>query len=208
MRSVGEYLKSIRLQKGISRKDLERETKIRMSFIDAIEEGHWETLPDYAVVNGFVKNIASYLGEDSYKVLAMLRRDYPPKNVPINPKPDVSKSFSWSPKFTFLVGIGIVILVLVSYLTFQYVNFIKAPSLIINTPTENQIINEKIISVSGRTDPEATIKINNQPVLVSESGDFVTEIEVSKETGEIIVHAKSRAGKETVVTRKIKVEFK
>jgi cytoskeletal protein RodZ len=208
MRSVGEYLKSIRQEKGISRKDLERETKIRMSFIDAIEEGHWEMLPDYTVVNGFVKNIASYLGEDSYKILAMLRRDYPPKVVPINPKPDVSKSFSWSPKLTFLMGMGMVVLVLVSYLSFQYINFIKAPGLTVSSPTENELLNIKTISVTGKTDPESTIKINNQPVLVSESGDFVTEIEVSKETAEIIVIAKSRAGKETVVARKIRVELK
>lgn len=207
MRSVGEYLKSVRLSKGISGEDLERETKIKKSFIQAIEEGHWENLPDFAVVTGFVKSIASYLGEDGNKVTAMLRRDYPPKVVSINPKPDVFKTFSWGPKLTFVLGILIVALILVGYLVFQYINFVKAPRLSVSNPKENEIVNKKTLLVSGKTDPEATIKVNNQPVLVSEDGGFTTEIEVSKETGEVLVISKSRAGKETRVVRKIKVEL-
>jgi len=208
MRTVGQYLKEIRLLKGVSRKDLERQTKIKKDFIDAIEEGRWEDLPDYAVVAGFVKNIASFLGESPSKTLAMFRRDYPPKDLSVNPKPDVSKTFSWGPKLTFLLGIGIIILALAGYLVFQYISFVKAPGLKLSSPEENQLVSQKNLLVSGKTNPEATVKANNQPILVSESGEFRAEVEVSEETAEVMVIAKSRAGKETVIRRKIKVEIK
>jgi len=208
MKNVGEYLKEVREQLGISLENLEKETKIKKIFIEAIEEGHWEDLPDYAVTSGFVKNIASYLEEDPMKVLAMFRRDYPPQNLPINPKPDVSKTFTWGPKLTFLLGIGFVILVLISYLTFQYISFIKSPSLDVFNPKENDVIKNTLLTVNGKTDAEATIVVNNQLVLVGDDGKFNTEIEVVKETSEVNVVAKSRAGKETYVTRKIKVEIK
>lgn len=208
MRNVSEYLKGLRLSKGISRRELEAKTKIKTPFIEAIEEGRWDSLPDYTVVVGFIKNIASQFSEDPQKVLAMLRRDYPLKTAPVNPKPDVSKAFSWGPKMTFLTGVGVLALILIGYLAFQYAGFVKAPYLRVDVPVENETVSQKNLTVSGKTDPEATVKINNQPVLISEDGNFKTEIEVSKETGEVVIVTKSRAGKETKITRKIKVEVK
>ncbi len=61
--------------------------------------------------------------------------------------------------------------------------------------------------VTGKTDSDATVLVNNQPSLVSDEGEFATEIELSRETTEIQVQAKSRSGKVTELKRKIKVEL-
>ena len=55
----------------------------------------------------------------------------------------------------------------------------------------------------GETDPEASIIVNNQPVIVEENGRFETEIEIFEGTREIIVVSKSRSGKISTLTRKI-----
>ena len=44
--------------------------------------------------------------------------------------------------------------------------------------------------------------------IVGEDGTFETEIEIFEGTGEVVVVAKSRSGKETVVARKIKPELR
>jgi len=207
MNTIGSLLKDARVRKRFSLAKLETETKIKKDFIQAVEEENWQALPDYSVVVGFVKNVANYLGVKERSAVALLRRDYPPQKLSINPKPDVSKQFIWSPKLTFLVGVGIVIALILGYLGFQYAGFISPPPLSLTQPQEGQVVGGVSVTVSGKTNPEATVKANNQPILVSEDGAFTAEVEIFKGTSEIVVTATSRSGKETTLRRNIKPEL-
>lgn len=207
MNTVGGLLKDARVKKRYSLARLESETKIKKDFIRAVEEEDWQALPDYPVVVGFVKNIANYLGLKEMSAVALLRRDYPPQKLSINPKPDVSKQLFWSPKMTFLVGVGVVIAVILGYLGFQYAGFVSPPPLSLSQPQEGQVVGSASVTVSGKTNPEATVKANNQPILVNEDGTFTGEVEIFKGTSEIVVSATSRSGKETTVRRNIKPEL-
>ncbi|HJX59181.1 hypothetical protein A2V61_03640 [Candidatus Woesebacteria bacterium RBG_19FT_COMBO_47_8] len=208
MKTIGSFIKDARAKKRYSLAKLEEATKIKKDFIEAIEKEDWKTLPDYSVVVGFVKNIAAYLQAGERQAIALLRRDYPPQKLSINPKPDVSRQFVWSPKLTFFVGVGAVIAIIVGYLIFQYVRFINPPHLEVFEPKEGQVVNTAAIRVSGKTDGDAVIKANNQPILVSDDGKFSADIEIFAGTGEIVVKAVSRSGKETTVKRMIKPELK
>lgn len=207
MKTIGKFLKDVRVKEKYSKTRVAKITKIKASFIEAIEKENWEALPDFPVVLGFVKSIAGILKIDEHRAVALLRRDYPPRVLPINPKPDVSSKFIWSPKLTFLTGLGLILIVIFGYLTIQYFHFISPPKLTVESPGEGQVINQRNVSVSGKVDPEATLKINNQPVLVEEDGAFKAEIEIFEGTEEIVAKAVSRSGKETVVRRKIKPEL-
>jgi cytoskeletal protein RodZ len=195
MKTVGETLKDARSKKRYSVERVEKDTKIKKNFIVAIEKGNWEALPEFPVVLGFVKNIASYLGFDPKNAIALLRRDYPPKVLAVNPKPDVAKGFSWSPKMTFLVGVGATVLLIAGYLSYQYINFISPPPLTVENPKEGQEVTKNEVEVSGKTNPDATVKVNNQPVLVDEDGSFSINLEISEKTNQLDVVATSRAGK-------------
>ena len=203
MKTVGSAIKEARSKKRLSLSKLEEETKIKKDFIESLEKEDWKVLPEFPVLVGFVKNIAHALGASEKSLLALLRRDYPPKTLSINPKPDVENKLIWSPKLTFAVGVGIVAVFVLGYLAFQYRKFISPPSLSIFEPKEGQIVSERKVKVWGKTDSDATLKINNQPVLLDSEGNFVAEIEIFEGTGEIVVKAQSRSGKETVVRRNI-----
>ncbi len=207
MQTIGEVLKEARLKKRYSRAKLEDKTKIKEEFIKAIEEGNWQALPDFSVVLGFVKSIAQFLGANEKRAVALLRRDYPPKKVSLNPKPDFSKRLIWSPKLTFLLGAVVTLAVILGYLGFQYWHFISGPMLTVYEPKEDVLIQQRLVKVSGKTDTEASIKVNNQPVLVQDDGKFVTEIEVFKGTDKIEIRAISRSGKETSIQRRIDVQL-
>jgi hypothetical protein len=135
--------------------------------------------------------------------VAVLKRDYPPKKLNINPKPDVSSEFVWQPKFTFAIGIGVVILLVLGYLGFQYKKFVSPPSLSVDSPKENQVISGNSILVFGTTDGDVKLTIDNQPVLVGDDGKFSTSIGVAETTNEIDIIATSRSGKINEVKRKI-----
>lgn len=208
MKTVGDILKTARLKKRYSLRKVEKETKIKKEFIEAIEEGNWKDLPELPVVSGFVKNLSSFLEVDVKTSCATLKRDYLPQKLSINPKPDVGGKFTWTPKYTFLAGILIVILALFGYLGFQYVKFNSPPQLEVINPSEGFITTTNKVEVSGKTDSDSTVKVNNQLILVNDDGTFNGQIEVFEGTGELVITATNRSKKETTIVRKIVPELK
>lgn len=206
MNTVGQILKEARLKKDISLIKLSNLTKIKREFIVMIEKNDWDNLPEFPVVSGFVKNIANSLGLSVDNTNAILRRDYPPKKLIINPKPDVASKFSWSPKLTFAVGVVILILLVLGYLGFEYRKFIMPPELEIINPKNNEIVLNSKVKVSGKTTTDVSLTINNQPIILDQEGGFTTELEITKETKTLTFKAISRSGKVTEKTVTISVE--
>ena len=206
MKTIGQIIAGARAKKRLSFKYLEETTKIKAVFIQAIEKEKWQSLPPFPTVLGFVKSLATTLEVDPNMAVAVLKRDYPPKKLNINPKPDVDSRLWWSPKLTFVVGTGLVILAILGYLGFQYIKFISPPDLTIDSPKENQVVDGGSVLVFGSTDSDAKLTVDNQPVLVDQDGKFSVSIGISSETKEITVMAISRSGKERTIRRTIQVE--
>ena len=205
MKTTGEILREKRIQKGYSLTVVEKAIKIKKYYISAIEKEDWDNLPEFTVVAGFVRNISLYLGLDEEKTAAFLRRDYPPKKIRVNPKPDVSKKLIWSPRLTFLAGVIFVVLMILAYLGFQYARFISSPKLEVFRPSDGEIVSTEVVKVVGLTDKDTAVFVNNQPALISGDGSFEVEIAVSPNTKELVIKAKSRSGKITEVVQSISV---
>lgn len=205
MTTIGELIKLSRVRKKYSLKHLEQITKIKASFIDALERQEWQSLPNFSTTLGFIKSISGFLNINEKTAIALFKRDYSLKKQNINPKPDIIQKFTWSPKLTFALGVSVVILAIFGYLGLQYLRFTSSPELVIETPVDNVSIDGKYIVVSGKTNADAKVTVNKQPVLVDLDGKFVVGLEISPETKEIIITATSRSGKMTEVKRNILV---
>lgn len=202
MVTVGKLLKKARLAKAMTIDGLEEETKIKKEFLLAIEAQKWERLPEYPVLQGFVKNIAAAVNIDRDKAVALLRRDYPPKKLPINPKPDVEKEIKIGPRVLFGMAIAGFAIVILIYLGIQYKHFVSPPALNVTSPTENEEVSGEL-SVTGKTDSGSTVRVNGQPAVVDDDGNFATKIVLDKNVHQIEVKAVSRSGKETTISRTI-----
>jgi cytoskeletal protein RodZ len=203
MKKVGDFLKSARIKKKCSLRNLEVGTKIKKEFLVALEAGDWAGLPDFLVVTGFVKSVASYLNVNEKMAQALLKRDYPPRKLNVGPKPDVISKFSWTPKHTFWAGVAVTMISVLVYLGLEYFKFVSPPSLEVIQPVAGIAVKEKEIIVSGKTDPDAVVKVNQQVALTDETGNFTVKLEILKETKEIVVEAVSRNGKKTMVIRPV-----
>jgi cytoskeletal protein RodZ len=129
MKTIGSFLKSARVEKSISFEELEERTHIRVTFLQALEENRWDALPEYPVVQGFVKSVATALLLNREQSVALLRRDYPPKKLMINPKPDIANKSSFMGQRLVFVGIAfLVFLVVGGYLFYQYKTFTSPSS--------------------------------------------------------------------------------
>ncbi len=207
MRSIGEFMRLSRRDRGVTLEKIEKETKIKKTFIRAIERERWEELPEFPVVLGFVKVLSNLYEVDGSKAIAMLKRDYPPKSMSINPKPDVEKRFVWSPKITFAILLGLVLSIVFGYLAYQLYEFNKPPKLEISAPVSGQMISSNMVEVAGSTNPDSSVIVNNQPVFVDEDGNFTSSLGVSGQTEEIVVVSKLRSGKVTTVKIPVDVTF-
>ncbi|MCL2720992.1 MAG: helix-turn-helix domain-containing protein [Treponema sp.] len=73
MESLGEKLKSARLEKGLSFDQISRETNISIRYLEALETENFNAFPGEPYVIGFLKNYGEYLDLDVQKVLSLYR---------------------------------------------------------------------------------------------------------------------------------------
>lgn len=205
MKTIGALIKSTREAQNMSIRDLSRETKIKVEFLEALEKESWSKLPELPVTIGFVKNVADALSISREQAVAFLRRDYPPKVLSMLPRERVKSAFKWGPKYSFLVVAGVLLLILGSYLVYQFTSFSSPPRLTVISPTNEEVVSSKNVTVRGVTEDTSTVRVNSQPVVVESDGTFTTEVEVVPQTKEVTITATSRSGKETTVKRTIQV---
>ncbi len=213
MKTVGDLIQEARLSKNYSKEKLGEVTHIRTSFITAIEKADWEVLPEFAVTLGFVKSIAHFLDIPENQATSIFKREYPPKlrdSIELKGTSDdrskeIGRKFMWGPRLTFLTAVLLIVLVVLGYLGFQYRRFNSPPSLTVNEPTQNEIVSAFTLVVKGKTEMDAIVLVNDQPVTTDSNGNFSTQIDVNTNTNMVKVIAKSRSGRVTTITRTIKV---
>jgi len=111
--------------------------------------------------------------------------------------------FSFTPKFTFAISLFLVILFFLVYLTSEYIKFHQPPKLEVIWPLE-ATVSSSIIEISGVTDSESTVRINDDLILVDVNGVFLKKINLNSGENIIIVESTSPNGQTTVVNKVIK----
>lgn len=84
-----EELKRIRESKGLRLEDISRRYRIRLSFLESIESGSFENLPEPVYTKTFIKTYAGILGADAGPILARYAK-YIEKTMPA-PPPETPK---------------------------------------------------------------------------------------------------------------------
>lgn len=202
-------LREAREEQNLKLANISRETKIKKEFLEEIENGNFANLPSESYALGFVKNYAKFLGLPLATIVPLFRREYnAQKNISIIPEfrktqHKFNEKILFSPR-GFVVAL--VILIVGIYIFFQYSSLIFAPRLEIIAPRDGFVTANNVIEVSGKTDPYATVYIENDGVYVGLDGTFKKS--VYKFTGDnaITVVAKNRFGKESKKVINVRVE--
>jgi cytoskeletal protein RodZ len=71
VQELGQILHQARLHKGVSLMEAQQATKIRQSFLAALEEDDYSILPPPIYVRGFIKNYSTYLGLDGQEMVQL-----------------------------------------------------------------------------------------------------------------------------------------
>ena len=64
MIEIGQLLRQTRESKNLTLADVEAETRIRQRYLNALESGDWDDLPNPVAARGFLRRYATFLGLD------------------------------------------------------------------------------------------------------------------------------------------------
>jgi len=206
---AGQKLKEQRLTKELTIDQVSKETKIKASYISAIEKGEYQKLPASTYIIGFVRNYAKYLDLSEQEILALFRREFDEeKAFAVLPEGLVKEDF---PLYRIRLAdtakiIILLVIILLGYILFQYRYAIINPPLEVLAPTEGTVISSRTITISGKTDPNATVFVNSDNVSLDSDGNFKKSINVFPGKTIIRVKAINYFGKEKIIERHIEVK--
>lgn len=208
MKSAGEILKTTRLKKGLTLKDVSNKTKIGISFLQAIEDRDYKKLPSTTYAKGFVRSYAQSLDLDIEHIMAFFRREYQEvmPEIKIPPQPIDTPIVAVTPGKVITFFVSITILIFLGILFWQYKSFAGAPVLLISSPQDKITIDRSFVSVIGRTDEQSKVFVNGEEVKVSSEGIFEETVNLNKGLNTIRIVARNKVGKESVVERVVEVK--
>ena len=207
---LGQRLSGARLAKRITLEEAAKSLRIRIEFLQALEKGEYDKLPSSAYAVGFVGNYATFLGLPKEETVKMFRREFEGKSdYTILPEGFTKqKEFSTQRFHIRQIGfLGILVICVIGYILFQYRFVILSPSLELSTPKDNGVFQTSEITISGKSDPNATVYVNTAPVSLQQDGSFSKELELFEGDSIVRVEAINRFGKKTIIERHISVEL-
>src|SRR5918995_4449625 len=135
-----ERLLAARERKGVDLYRAERDTKIRVRYLAALERGDYRELPGAVYTKGFLRNYALSLGLDPDDVLLQWRRERgdprEPAAVISVPRPIAAprKGLTFSPSLIVFALLTVVVLAFGVYFAVQVLRFAKPPTIAVTDP--------------------------------------------------------------------------
>ena len=210
MKSVGEILKTQRKKKKFELSDIHKFIKIHPKFLKALEEDDYSIFSNKVHAKGFLKVYADFLELNVDQILALWRREY---GGQFDEKQKTQKEFKLKeidpPKF--LVTPGVILITIATILVFgffgflfyQYRNYSGVPDLKIHTPENNVVVNSETLDITGETDRDSVVLINNQRIVVGKDGSFATSIKLHEGINTLSFLAVNKLGRESEEVRTI-----
>ncbi|HWB72656.1 MAG TPA: helix-turn-helix domain-containing protein [Egibacteraceae bacterium] len=113
---IGDTLRSARRQHGVSLADAAAETRVRESYLAALEEEEFEALGGDVYVKGFLRSYARYLGLDPEPLVVAYRRDFEREHepAPLVTTPVAPMSGPRQPGVAIVAGLAMVVVVVLA----------------------------------------------------------------------------------------------
>lgn len=165
MENIGNSLRQARIERNISLEDVEKNTKIRKVYLEALENEKWDTIPGAVYTRGFLRTYAKYLGLDEKEYLASLSKVIAPQ-YETGALPEKIE-LPGRPKRKSAVFLGIIAILILFASQYLYTHFLNPPAEI-NLPPQESNNNPGIIQENpNSTDSPLETQPSEQEVLLN-----------------------------------------
>ncbi len=208
MIKLGQKLREIRIQRGLSLDEVTRTLKIRPAFLSAIERGEYHKLPASAYARGFIANYAEYLGVSKKDALALYRREVDEsKAYIVLPERFSEPADLVLPRFKIQYTTLVVLFaffLFAGYITYSYKDAFTNPPLMLESSTVSATAGT--VTIRGKSNPYASVSVNKAPVYVEGDGTFIKSLSVFPGKTNITITAINRFGKSTTIEKTVELK--
>jgi cytoskeletal protein RodZ len=202
---VGDSLQAARERKGVDLYRAERDTKIRLRYLAALEDGAYEDLPAAVYTKGFLRNYAIYLGIDPDEIIERWRDEMESlrsvERIAVAPPPmpiaAPGRRLTITPGMLVAGLVALVVLAFIGYLGVQLLRYVETTPVAITTPPTafvNVAANTESYTIEGTAGPGARITVRGPGEAIynknaNEEGDWSIEVLLSPGRNEFTVTA-------------------
>ncbi len=211
-KTLGERLRKIREEAGLTISDVAQGTGIRAAYLEAVEQGNYAAMPGSVYIENYLKRYAEFLKVDPAYVLDLYRQREQrvlaaTERSRFVPKPQELPREIISPRLIRRLLIGAVVCGALAYLGITVVNVFSPPPLVVTNPSNNSTVSEPTIVVSGTTQPETVVTINGREVFLDSAGTFSETVTLTEGINVISVSSKKKRSKPVEVVRTVLLEL-
>jgi cytoskeletal protein RodZ len=204
--NFGQHLKNVREEKNFDIEFCSNSLKIQKKYLRAIEDNNYKVFDNYFQAQGFVNNYLEFLELKPSDFMPRWRGDFyyefnhedEKKQKFYKPKSKKILNFSLSLNKLIYGFIGILVLIFLSYVVFQYNETLSSPQLEILKPQTNEVVEEDLVDIFGKTDSDSILKINNEKITIATDGNFSISLKLAEGINTFKFTAVNPYGKESV----------
>ena len=206
-KSLSEKLRALRRNQAVTLDLIEKRTHIQRNYLEALEEGRFEDLPEPLYSRNFIRSYARALGADEKYFLELYDEECGLCDLiePMcSPRQRVkSKRFYIWSRFVRYGLIASLLLCVLSYIGYQVVSIIAPPEVVLLSPADDILTHEAMITVQGFVEGEASVYINGEPIVVYDDFTFEAIIDLEQGLNDIVVEAERRYSRRAVIERSV-----
>lgn len=202
-----KLLSSLRLEKKIELELAAQKLGIKKDYLEAIENNRLDLIPSGIYKKSYLKKYAEFIGlkdELIDKRINDLKEE--DKDDPFSKKVVSRNNLLVFPKIIKIILFSLAILFCILYLLFYLRKITQPPRLIITYPESNLLTDDRSVTISGETEAEVELKINDELVLSNNNGNFSQTINLKTGINNIIISAKKKYSRENVIIKQVLVE--
>ncbi|MFA6307526.1 MAG: helix-turn-helix domain-containing protein [Patescibacteria group bacterium] len=199
--TLADKLRRARLEQNKTLEQASEATSIQIKYLEILERGDYQNLPGDIYSKAWLKLYGDFLGLQvgellvDYKIEKSVSDKLSKITKPTVKTNSISPYNILKPKILKSMGIGFLILILLSYLAWEINNTISPPDILIFEPANNFKTTEASVLIKGQTKPEAQLTINNELVLLDEDGKFEQTINLINGLNNLEISVKKKHSK-------------
>lgn len=208
--SIGTLLKGARLERGLTTGEAASDLRIPETYIVAFEDDdHWR-MPDDAYTRLYLKAYATFLGFNAATLLKQQAKERGRHvKAPLHAATDSRRReipawmFWVTPAVVQTALIFTVALGIAGYFGYELKRMVAPPSIVLASPQDGLVTNDRAISVSGTTEPEVTIRVNGKAINPDLQGKFSDTLELQDGLNLITIKSAKKHSREVTLTRRV-----
>lgn len=205
-KTFGQNLKNTREERKLNIEFCSSFLKIHKKYLEGIESDDYKVFTSYHQALGFVQNYVEFL---DLKVDELTRKwrsefyenfNHSEKSYTryYKPKKKIMVNFNMSLSKVIYILSGVVVLSFFSYMGLSFSQTLSNPVLDIYNPKNNDVVEDDLIDINGKTDADSVLKINNEKIIIQTDGNFSTSLKLSEGINTFKFSSLNPYGKETV----------